>query len=329
MPLEPTAKDVLFRDGTASLYRFRTDRGVNDDGPAVLLVPSMINRWYVLDLRPGASVAAAFVEAGFDTFLLDWGVPNDEDRHLTWDDVIRRLHRVVRRTQKVRPEERLGLLGYCMGATLCGIYVATHPGNVSAFVNLAGPFDFAKGGMLTHMVNPDWFDVDAISAAGNVMPVQMQSGFAAMRPTNDANKVVTYLDRMLDPAFRASFGALDEWASDNIAFPASAYRTYISQLYQKNALVNGEHWVCGRRADLSTIDIPVLTIAAARDHICPPGAATGLNDHVGSEVNDRIVIKGGHVGAVVGSRAANTLYPKITSWFTSHLDRGLDARMSC
>jgi hypothetical protein len=69
----PTPRDTILRDGTASLYRFRrAGQRVAEAGPPVLLVPSLINRWYVLDLRPGASLAAALVEAGLDVFCLDW-----------------------------------------------------------------------------------------------------------------------------------------------------------------------------------------------------------------------------------------------------------------
>lgn len=320
MPVEPTPKDVVFRNGTASLYRFRTATGPNEEGPVVLLVPSMINRWYVLDLREGASVARAFVDAGFDTFLLDWGIPEDEDRYMTWDDVVKRLDRFVRRTRRIRNVEQIGLLGYCMGATLCGVYLATEPEGVAAFANLAGPFDFSKAGLLGDMVNPEWFDVDAVSDAGNVRPVQMQSGFVAMRPTGDVSKLVSWMDRGHDDAFRESFAALDEWASDNIAFPAEAYRTYISELYQQNLLVQGQHWVGGKRADLANITCPVLTIAASKDHICPQEAAAGLNAHVGSTRKDSIVVRGGHVGAVVGSKAATELYPRMTTWFAQHLN---------
>jgi len=35
-------------------------------------------------------VIANFVERGFDTYLVDWGVPRKADRHLTLDDYINR-----------------------------------------------------------------------------------------------------------------------------------------------------------------------------------------------------------------------------------------------
>ncbi|MCA2981789.1 MAG: hypothetical protein INH37_26230, partial [Myxococcaceae bacterium] len=83
--LMPTPRSTVLEDGPAKLYRFHpaTDVALVDAAP-VLLVPSMINRWYVLDLRKGASVAEALVGAGLDTWCLDWGAPEDHDRYFTW-----------------------------------------------------------------------------------------------------------------------------------------------------------------------------------------------------------------------------------------------------
>ena len=58
--------DAVLRLGTATLVRYRAPNdsgGVDASLPPLLLVPSMINRAYVLDLRAGASLAAALCEA--------------------------------------------------------------------------------------------------------------------------------------------------------------------------------------------------------------------------------------------------------------------------
>ncbi len=313
-----TPRDVILTDGTASLYRFRTDAPTN--GRVVLLVPSLINRWYVLDLREGASVVQAFVDAGFRTYVLDWGVPNDEDRYLEWDAVLQRLSRMARRVRRDAGVDKIGLLGYCMGATLCGIHTALEPKTIEALVNLAGPIDFEHAGVLGKMTDPRWFDPNAIADAGNVPAEMMQSGFVSMRPTSQLGKWVSLADRIFDPERLEAFSALDRWASDNIAFPAGAYRTYITDLYQKNLLVQGEHYARAQKVELSKIKCPVLTISASTDHICPAPAALGLNRCVGSDDTESFVIDGGHIGAVVGSRAQRTLYPKLTTWFGEKLE---------
>lgn len=319
MSTMPTPKDTLLTDGTARLYRFRSSSSARSSGLPVLLVPSLINRWHVLDLRPGASLAGALVDAGLDVFCLDWGVPEDEDRYLSWDDVLARLARMVRRVKRVTGAPRVGLLGYCMGGTLTAIHSALEPASTAALVNLAGPIDFSEGGFLRHMVDEKWFDPAAIAEAGNMSALQMQAGFIALRPTSQLSKWVSFLDRLGEAERLEAFMALEEWASANIPFPAAAYRSYIQELYQKNSLVRGAHAIAGRRVDLSAIDCPVLTIVADRDAICPPAAAQALNDCVSSRDTSVLVIPGGHVGAVVGNAASKGLYPKLAEWFTHKL----------
>ena len=284
--------------------------------PAILLVPSLINRWYVLDLRPGASLVEALVSAGFDVWLLDWGIPEDEDRYLDWDAVLRRLGRAVRRVRRETGRPELALFGYCMGGTLTTIHAAQHPEDLTALVTLAAPIDFSQGGMLRRMVDPSWFDAEAIADAGNVAPSQMQAGFTALRPTLDAAKLVSMPDLVTDQKARDAFLALEEWASDNIPFPGEAYRRYIGELYQGNELVAGTHRANGAPVSLAAIKCPVLAITATRDAICPSPAAAALTRLVGSSDASVLEVPGGHVGAVVGSRAAKEMYPRLVQWLT-------------
>ena len=320
MQLAPTPKDTLHRDGTLALYRFRR----HDDVPAeaglpLLLVPSMINRWYVLDLRRGASMADALTRAGLDTFCLDWGTPEDEDRYLEWADVLDRLGRAVRAVRRATGAPRVGILGYCMGGTLASIWSALHPDQVAALVNLAGPIDFSKAGFLGEMVDARFFDAEAVASAGNMSAHQMQAGFTALRPTTQIAKWVGLLNHGLDPAARESFEALEAWSGDNIPFPGAAYATYIGELYQQNLLIQGKHRVRGERADLSRIRCPVLTVVADRDAICPPASASALTEAVSSTDKQVLTVAGGHVGAVVGGKAPKVLYPALASWFKERL----------
>jgi len=39
----------------------------------------MINRPQIFDLRPGGSLIEFLLKEGFDVFLVDWGVPDEED----------------------------------------------------------------------------------------------------------------------------------------------------------------------------------------------------------------------------------------------------------
>ncbi|MDQ3337315.1 MAG: alpha/beta fold hydrolase [Myxococcota bacterium] len=312
--LAQTPRDEYPLEGGARLYRFAGPRTI---ARPILLVPSLINRWYVLDLRPGASLVEALAGAGFDVWLLDWGTPEAEDRYLDWDAVLRRLGRAARRVQR-ETQKQIAMLGYCMGGTLTTIHASQYP-DLAALVTLAAPIDFSQGGMLRRMVDPSWFDADAVADAGNVAPSQMQAGFTALRPTLDAAKLVSMPELATDEKARAAFLALDEWASDNIPFPAEAYRRYIREMYQRNELVNGTHRANGKAAPLGAIKCPTLVITASRDSICPPPAATALLSHVGATDTHVLEVTGGHVGAVVGSKAAREMYPALIRWLAPRL----------
>lgn len=315
-PLAQTPRDELPLEGGARLYHFGTGgaREAGKAGTPILLVPSLINRWYVLDLRPGASLVEALVGAGIDVWLLDWGVPEAEDRYLDWDAVLRRLGRATRRVLRETKQQKLVLFGYCMGGTLTAIHAAQNPSSLAGFVTLAAPIDFSAGGMLRTMVDPDWFDAEAIAEAGNVAPSQMQAGFTALRPTLDAAKLMSMPDLVVDQKARDGFLALEEWATDNIPFPAAAYRRYIREMYQENQLVAGTHRANGAPAKLSAITCPTLVITASRDAICPPPAANALLELVGSTDKSSLQVPGGHVGVCVGSRAAKEMYPGLVRW---------------
>jgi polyhydroxyalkanoate synthase len=311
----PSTRDTIYRDGTARLLRFRRPHAAPPArGMPLLIVPSMINRWYIVDLRPGASLVAALLDAGVDVYCLDWGVPEAEDRDLSWTDVVRRATRAIRRTRRDAGSSKVAVLGYCMGGTVAAIATALQPEPVGAFVNLAGPIDFSQGGTLTTMTDPRWFDAEAMVAAGNLSKYQMQSGFVALRPTTQVSKWVALADGLLDKARREAFLTLENWANDNVDFPGAAYRRYITDLYQRNELVRGEHHVAGERVDLGRIACPVLVITAERDHICPPAAAIALAEACGSTDTEVFTMPGGHVGCVVGSRATRDLYPALCAW---------------
>lgn len=322
----PTPKDTLYRDGRGSVYRFRRPGGQEPENPRshapVLLVPSMLHQWYVLDLCEGASVAAALSRTSpWDTFCLDWGVPEDEDRYVGWDHIVGRLERAIRFVKRSTGEKQVVLVGYSMGATLSAIAAARDPGSIAALVNIAGPIDFTESGNLGKMIDPRWFDAAAVSSAGNITAAQMQAGFFALRPLELFSRYRRALENNHDPAARAAFQALETWVNDTIPFPAAAYATYITDLYQQNRLVKGEHWVRGEPVDLSRITCPHLSVVADRDGVCPAQSTTALGQHTRSSVKDVLEIHGGHVGAVTGPQAETELYPQLHAWLETHANK--------
>lgn len=316
----PTPRDVVMRDGSSRLLHFRPLATHATSQTPLLLIPSLLTQWYVLDWQPGISLVANLVDAGFDTYVLDWGQTRDEDHYVDWDALVDRVERASRRIRRRTGAPQIGMVGYCMGATLGAIAAAQSPRHVKVFANIAGPIDFDEGGPFSRFTDQRWFPVDDIADAGNVSALQIQAGFDALRPTRPISRMVTALEEMQKPQKRRRLSTFDAWrASLPAPFPAEAYRTYIRELYQDNALAYGRHFARGRRVELAKIQAPTLAVAMQRDEICPPASVLALLDLVGSEDREAIELPGGHVGGLVGRNAPRRLYPAITEWLKRKL----------
>jgi poly(3-hydroxyalkanoate) synthetase len=55
----------------------------------VLIVSPLLAKPYVLDLAPGLSLVDHLVEHGLELFLLDFGIPDGQDRQLRFEDHLR------------------------------------------------------------------------------------------------------------------------------------------------------------------------------------------------------------------------------------------------
>ncbi|HEY1557087.1 MAG TPA: alpha/beta fold hydrolase [Kofleriaceae bacterium] len=315
-PVGVTPHTVAWRENKWRLLRF--GGGATRHATPVLLVPSLINRWYVLDLGSGRSLVEWLVAHGHDVFCIDWGTPAAEDRFLTWDDIAGRyLGRAIRVAARAGRSGDVHVLGYCLGGTLAVSHVAAELSpEVASLVALAAPIDFDHAGIMGAWTRSPTFDPHALVAAlGNVPWQLLQASFHLIKPTLAAQKAVTLLDRAWDDEFLEGFLATEAWGNDNVAFPGACYAQYLDQLYRRNQLLAGGFTVAGRRAELANVRCPLLAIAFEHDHIVPLASAAPLVDRVASRDKQLLVQSGGHVGAVVSRKAASRLWPAMSSFW--------------
>ena len=95
-----TPKEVVWTKNKAKLYRYEPAAEKKYPVP-ILMVYALINRPYVLDLVPGNSLIEFLVGEGFDVYLLDWGIPGDEDKDLDFEHyIIDYLPRVAKKVMR-------------------------------------------------------------------------------------------------------------------------------------------------------------------------------------------------------------------------------------
>ena len=115
-----TPKELVWTLNKAKLYRYIPVVPEEKRHPVpLLLVFALMNRPYILDLRPGHSFVEFMVNQGYDLYLLDWGVPGPEDKNLKFDDyTLDYMPRAIRKMKAISGSEEFSLLGWCIGAIL-------------------------------------------------------------------------------------------------------------------------------------------------------------------------------------------------------------------
>ncbi|MDQ3972754.1 MAG: alpha/beta fold hydrolase, partial [Actinomycetota bacterium] len=140
----PSPRRLVWSRDKTRLYRYESTAGVRHAVP-VLLVYALILRPYILDLVPGRSLVEFLLGQGFDVYLLDWGVPDADDRGVGIDDyVLDVLPEAVEQVLTCSSADRVTLVGHCQGGTMSAIYAALFPSrSVRNLVLLAAPVDFS------------------------------------------------------------------------------------------------------------------------------------------------------------------------------------------
>jgi polyhydroxyalkanoate synthase len=278
----------------------------------------------IFDLRPGNSFIEYLLSEGFDVFLVDWGVPGEEDADMGLAEfVLDELHWAVRETLRAAQAEEISLIGWCIGGTLCAMYCALHQGGaVRNAVLLTTPID-PSNSLYARWVGNDEFDVDLIADSYGAIPGGgIDVANKLMKPVT--NYVTTYrrlFANVLDGKDqRASYQAMAKWVADNPPFPAKAYREWITWMYRENRLVGGRVSLRDRRVQLGDVDQNLLVVTAEDDHIAPRSTTLPLLDLVASADVTHLDRPGGHIGLMAGSKAKHEIWPEIAEWLRDRSD---------
>jgi len=318
-----TPSEVVYREDKLKLLRY-VPEVEQRHRPALLIAFALVNRPYILDLMPHKSVVRQFLRAGFDVYLIDWGVPTPNDRHLTLDHYVNRyMLNVVNHIRQETGDDQISLMGYCMGGTMSAMFTSLHQELIRNFILMAAPIDWSnKESLLQVWSDEKYFDVDkVVDTFGNAPPQWLQSNFALLKPvTNMVEKYLGFYEKMTDEKFVEEFFAMETWANDNIPVAGETFRQFMKDLYQKNLLVQGKLRLGSKRVDLKNITCPILNLTATGDHLVPCGQSQPFNDLVGSSDRKSINFPAGHIGLAVGSKAQRDLWPKAAEWLAERSD---------
>jgi polyhydroxyalkanoate synthase len=299
--LATTKGDVILREDTFELLQYAPQTDEVRSVP-LLLVPPMINKYYIADVAPGRSLVEYLVQQGQQVFVISWR--NPEAEHGSWglDTYADAILSALDAACAVAESEQAQLLAFC-GGGIAAACVAGHLAASGEQDRLAGltlgvcVLDNEQAGVPSAFVNRDIARAAlAVSARkGYLDGTALAELFAWLRP-NDliwSYVVNNYLLGQRPPAFDILF-----WNQDTTRLTAGLHRDFI-QIALDNPLVEPRALeLLGTPIDLGKVSVDSYVVAGISDHITPWENCQRTTRMLGGDT--RFVLStSGHIAAIV------------------------------
>jgi len=270
--LAVTPGAVVLRTPVFELIQYRPVTPAVRQVP-LLLVPPVINKFYVMDLAPGRSMVEYLVGAGLQVFMISWR--NPDARHAKWDlDTYgQAILDAMDAAARITGSERTVLAGACSGGIIAAM-VAAHlaytgqQDRIAAATLMVTVLDQAHAGLASAVIDERTARVAAAAsrARGYLDGRSLAEVFAWLRP-NDLiwnYWVNNYLLGQKPPPFDILF-----WNADTTRMTAGLHQDFL-RLGAANALAApGGATMLGSPVDLAAVDRDTYLVAGITDHICP------------------------------------------------------------
>jgi polyhydroxyalkanoate synthase subunit PhaC len=268
----------------------------------LVIVPPMINKYYIVDIAPRRSMVEHLVASGQQVFVISWRNPDASAASWNLDTYAGSVIEALDTAEAITGSDSSHVLGLCAG----GITASCALGHLAA----RGDLDRIAGLTLgvTVLDNAQAGTTGALMSRGTAAAAVAESArrgyldgralagvFAWLRP-NDLiwnYWVNNYLMGKDPPAFDILY-----WNADTTNMPAGLHRDFVG-ISLENALVQpGAVRVLGTPIDLRKIDVDSYLVAGIADHITPWENAYRTTHMLGS--SPRFVLStSGHIAALV------------------------------
>lgn len=316
-----TPGKVVFRNHLIELIQYAPTTAKVYPEP-LLIVPSCIMKYYILDLSPANSMVRYLVGQGYTVFIVSWRNPDASDRDLGMQDYLRLgVMEAMAAIQERTKAPRIHALGYCLGGTFLAMVAAAlgHRSRakhrkaphrrredasgldrlpeLASVTLLAAQTDFSEPGEMGVFI-----DDDQIQALRQDME---RKGFFSGKAMAGSFQFLNARDLVWSRNTRRYLLGQDEvdfdlmsWNADVTRLPARMHSEYLSSLFLNNALATGHYRVDGVGVALMDIHAPMLVVGTTRDHVSPWRSVYKIHLQTDTHVTF-ILAAGGHNAGIV------------------------------
>jgi polyhydroxyalkanoate synthase len=321
-----TPHDIVYRRDKLTVRRYRAGTVHPRYALPILLVPPLMVKPFIFDLYPGRSMVEFFLKRGFRVYLVDFGEPDDADAYVTLDNyVVDWMPAACKAVKESAGSTELSLLGYCMGGLFSLAHVAANSDrSVRNIVSIGAPVDAAKMGLFAWMAQLAGGQADfLVRRIGNVPGGLSSAVFRLLTPMKNVTRYADLFMNLWNQEYVNGFDAMNQWVSQFIDYPQSAFLQFQRDFVRRNKLVKGQMVFRGKLADLRRVQAAMLVFAGRSDQIAPVAAVQAVLDAVASADKSFLLVPGGHMGVFAGAGAPAQVWQPAAEWLAprSHTHR--------
>ena len=293
---------VVWRNRMMELIQYNPTTDKVHETPVVLF-PPWINKFYILDLKPGNSLIRWIVDQGYTLFVVSWINPDPTYRDVAIEDYVEEGYlEAMRIARDICAVPKINVVGYCIAGTTLAITLALLKKRKQDIVKSATFFtaltDFSDQGEFTPFLQKDFADgiEQEITQEGILPSFIMARTFSFLR-SNDliyGPAIRSYMMGETPPAFDLLY-----WNGDGANLPGSMFLQYLRQLCQDNEFAEGTFDFLGETLSVRDVDVPLMSIATQSDHIAAWKDVYRGVQLMGSAQKSFIVGESGHIAGIV------------------------------
>ena len=297
-----TAGSVVFRAEEFELIQYapRTEKVWS---VPLLIVPPVVNKFYILDISPGRSMIEYLVDQGVQVFTISWRNPTAAQKDWGLDTFGRAVLNALEAVEKITETTRTHLLAACSGGMLAAMS-ADHlaaTGDLDRVASLGlmvTVLDQSKAGFMAAAVDEEVAKIaTALSARkGYLDGRSLAEVFAWLRPADLVWRywVNNYIEGKSPPPFDVLF-----WNADTTRMPAALHRDMVKMAIHNVLARPGAVSMLGTPVDLTRLTLDSYVVAGIDDHISPWQACYRSAQLLGSEHLRFVLSTSGHIAWII------------------------------
>jgi polyhydroxyalkanoate synthase len=268
----------------------------------LLMVPPVINKYYIMDIAPGRSMIEYFVQQGQQVFVISWRNPQARHRDWGFDAYGAAIIEAMDALQKITGADSAHLLATCSGGILAAMtaahLAAIGEGEVAGLNMAVTVLDETRGGFAAAAMSERAAQaaIRVSRKKGYLDGRDMAEIFAWLRPTDLVWRYVVnnYVQGRKPAAFDLLF-----WNADTTRMAAALHRDMVLMGLHNALVTPGGVSMLGTPVDLSMVSADAYVVGGIADHISPWQATYRSARLLGSKDNRYVLSTSGHIAALV------------------------------